>query len=81
MRARDDYALASPIVLAPRGAGAPHVVAYGAELLVVDPQRGDPLRRVRLPDGATGATAFAAVVAGRQVTGVVLSTPLRIVLF
>jgi hypothetical protein len=79
VRARDDYALAAPIALVPRTRGAPFAVAYGPrELLVVEPVRGDPVRRVRLPDDT--ARAFATVVGARPVVGVVLGTPLRVVL-
>jgi hypothetical protein len=81
VRARDDYALARPIAVAPRAPGAPYVIAYGGrELLVVEPRRGDPVQRARLPEGAAGA-AFATVAGGKPVVGVVLGAPLRVVLF
>ena len=83
LHARNDYALTPPIAPAPRGPGAaPLVVISGAgvrEALVIDPTRGDPVRRVHLPDEAGGA--FGAVVDGKPVAGVVLAKPLRVVLF
>jgi hypothetical protein len=82
LRARNDYALAPPIIDAPRSGAAPLVVVAGAaarEALVIDPTRGDPLRRVHLPDEA-GPT-FSTVVDGKPVAGVVLAKPLRVVLF
>ncbi len=85
VRARNDYALAEPIVAGPRGgAASPVVVSYGSdqnEALVIDPRTGDPLRRVRMPDDVTGALVFGAVVAGKPVAGAVLAAPLRVVLF
>ncbi|HUJ60272.1 MAG TPA: hypothetical protein VLX92_17315 [Kofleriaceae bacterium] len=84
LHARDDYALAPPVAIEPRAAGAPIVVAYGPgarEVLAIDPRRGDPLRRRRLPDDAGPARAFSTVVDGAPVAGVVLANPLRVVLF
>ncbi len=85
LRARNDYALAAPVVAGPRGeAASPLVVSYGSdqnEALVIDARTGDPLRRVRMPDDASGAQVFGAVVAGRPVAGAVLAAPLRVVLF
>lgn len=82
LRARNDYALPQPVALAPRVGDAPFVVVAGAgvrEALVIDPRRGDPLRRVHLPDEA--ASAFSTVVDGAPVAGIVLAKPLRVVLF
>jgi hypothetical protein len=84
LRARNDYALAPPVAPATaRGPGqSPLVVAYGPglrELIVIDPRRGDPLRRVRLPDEAS--PAFSTMIDGKPVAGVVLAKPLRLVLF
>jgi hypothetical protein len=82
LHARNDYALAPPIALAPRAGGAPFVVVAGAgagEALVIDPRRGDPLRRVHLPDEA--ASAFSTIVDGAPIAGIVLAKPLRVVLF
>ncbi|MCW5809356.1 MAG: hypothetical protein KIT31_43785, partial [Deltaproteobacteria bacterium] len=62
---------------------SPVVVRYGrggGEALVLDPQRGDPLRRVRLPEGAPGFV-FGTVVDGAPVAGTILARPLRAVLF
>jgi hypothetical protein len=84
LRARNDYALESPV--APAGArgpaGSPLVVASGPggrEILVIDPARGDPLRRVRLPDEA-GPT-FSTIVDGKPIAGTIVAAPLRLVLF
>jgi hypothetical protein len=84
LRARNDYALAPPVApAAARGPGdSPLVVAYGPglrELIVIDPRRGDPLRRVRLPDEAS--PVFSTMIDGKPVVGVVLAKPLRLVLF
>lgn len=82
VHARNDYALPPPILLAARAGNAPFVVVAGAgvrEALVIDPRRGDPLRLVHLPDEA--ASAFATVVDGAPVAGIVLAKPLRVVLF
>lgn len=86
LRARNDYALAPPVsVAAARGSGsAPIVIGYGADaldVLVVDAARGDPLRRVHLPDDARRGALFGAAVDGKPVAGVVLVAPLRVVLF
>jgi hypothetical protein len=80
-RARNDYALAAPVTLARlRGAQtSPLVVTFGQhEALVIDPVRGDPVRRIQLPDDGI---AFSTIVEGHPVAGIVLATPLRIVLF
>jgi hypothetical protein len=84
LRARNDYALAPPVApAAARGPGdSPLVVAYGPglrEVIVIDPRRGDPLRRVRLPDESS--PVFSTVIDGKPVAGVVLAKPLRLVLF
>ena len=85
VRARNDYALEPPI--APeslRGRAAPLVIASGPrlhELLVIDPEHGDPLRRVTLPDDAPTGVAFSAIVDGQPVTGTILAAPLRVVVF
>ena len=86
LRARNDYALASPIAAAwPRGpAGSPLVVAYGPgtrEALVIDAAHGDPVRRVQLPADVPAGAWFSTVVDGKPVAGVVLPNPLRVVLF
>ena len=85
LRARNDYAIASPAMPAVRGAGAsPLVVQFGPglrELLVIEPRRGDPLRRVHVPDDAAPGTAFATIVDGKPVVGTLLVNPLRAVLF
>jgi hypothetical protein len=84
VRARNDYALDAPITPAPRGAGdSPIVVQFGPglrELLVIEPKRGDPLRRIHLPDDAAPGTAFATFVDGKPVVGTLLQNPLRAVL-
>lgn len=85
LRTRNDYALAAPITPAPRGPGdSPVVIQFGPglrELLVVDPRRGDPLRRIHLPEDAAPGTAFATVIDGKPVVGTLLANPLRAVLF
>ena len=85
VRTRNDYALDAAITPAPRGPGdSPLVVPFGPgarELLVIDPRRGDPLKRVQLPDEAAPGTAFATVVDGKPVVGAMLVNPLSVVLF
>lgn len=85
LRARNDYGLPSPITPAPRGPGDSSIVVQFApglrELLVVEPRRGDPLRRIHLPDDAASGTAFATLVNGEPVVGTLLVNPLRAVLF
>jgi outer membrane protein assembly factor BamB len=85
LRVRNDYALAEPVTpAAARVAGAPLVVQSGPglrEVLVLDPQRGDPLRRVRLPESAAAGMAFSTIVDGKPVVGTLLANPLRVVLF
>ncbi len=85
LRVRNDYALAEPITPAPaRSANAPLVVQSGPslrEVLVLDPERGDPLRRVRLPESAAPGMAFSTIVDGKPVVGTLLANPLRVVLF
>lgn len=85
LRVRNDYALAEPITPAPaRIASAPLVVQSGPgqrEVLVLDPDRGDPLRRVRLPESAAPGMAFSTIVDGKPVVGTLLANPLRVVLF
>jgi hypothetical protein len=81
LRARNDYALSRPIVLSSlRGAAkSPLVIGAAArELVVIDPDTGDPLRRVQLPEDGI---AFSTIVDGRPVAGAVLAAPLRVVLF
>ncbi|MEO8704121.1 MAG: hypothetical protein ABI867_28980 [Kofleriaceae bacterium] len=85
VRARNDYALAAPVApAATRGpTGSPVVVAHGAglrQVIVLDPRTGDPLRRVALPEDASGLV-FGTIVDGSPVAGVVLAAPLRAVLF
>ena len=71
VRARNDYALQPPITPGVRGvARSPLVMAAGSlgrELLVIEPERGDPVRHVALPDDvpAHGAVTFATSVDGR----------------
>jgi len=86
LRARNDYALAAPVSApAPRGPpGSPLVVVYGLtqrEVCVLDPRTGDPVRRVALPDDAAPGAVFATVVDGSPAAGVLLASPLRVVLF
>jgi hypothetical protein len=83
LRARNDYALFGQVVPAEaRGpAGSPLVVASGpghAEILVLDPRTGDPLKRVRL--SGTGFV-FGTVLDGTPVAGAIVANPLRAVLF
>jgi len=84
-RARNDYALDAPITPArARMAGAPLVVQSGPglrDLLVIDPERGDPRRRIRLPEDAAPGTAFSTIIDGKPVVGTLLADPLRVVLF
>ena len=79
--ARNDYALPLPVTPAARNPKAPLVVVSGDEALVLDPVRGDPVRRVRLPDDALPGTVFSTVVDGAPVVGVLLANPLRVLLF
>jgi hypothetical protein len=85
LRARNDYALGEPITpVAARTAAAPLVVQSGPglrDVLVLEPQRGDPLRRVRLPESAAPGMAFSTVVDGKPIVGTLLANPLRVVLF
>jgi hypothetical protein len=85
LRARNDYALDEPITpVAARSATAPLVVQSGPglrDVLVLDPQRGDPLRRVRLPESAAPGMAFSTMVDGKPIVGTLLVNPLRVVLF
>jgi hypothetical protein len=85
LRVRNDYALAEPITPAgARIATAPLVVQSGPglrEVLVLDPMRGDPLRRVRLPESAAPGMAFSTIVDGKPTVGTLLANPLRVVLF
>jgi hypothetical protein len=84
-RARNDYALSQPITPAQaRSARAPLVVQSGPglrDLLVIDPEHGDPLRRIHLPDDAAPGTAFSTIVDGTPVVGTLLANPLRVVMF
>jgi hypothetical protein len=86
LRARNDYALPAPVVLpAQRGPGdSSFVVAFGPglrEALVIEPRRGDPVRRVQLPEDAVPGLTFATIVDGRPVAGTILAAPLRVVTF
>jgi hypothetical protein len=83
LRARNDYALAAPVVPAiTRFDGAPLGVAYGDhEVVVLEPLHGAALRRVRLPQDAVPGAVFATFVNGTPVAGALLGSPLRIVLF
>ncbi|HEY1546510.1 MAG TPA: hypothetical protein VGG28_01755 [Kofleriaceae bacterium] len=79
VRARDDYALEPPVHFAARRGNGPIIVVdHARHLLAVDPRRGDPLRRVEVPDPAA---AFSTIVDGRPVTGTILAAPLRVVVF
>lgn len=71
---RNDYALATPVALAPRTAGAQFVLVAGDGTVLVVGTTGDPRRRVRVP---AGGAAFATSTA----TGIVLPRPLRLVRF
>lgn len=85
LRARNDYALGEPITpAAARTSTAPLVVQSGPglrDVLVLEPQRGDPLRRVRLPESAAPGMAFSTVIDGKPIVGTLLANPLRVVLF
>lgn len=86
LRARNDYALAAPVLPPAAGGppGSPLVVVYGPgqrEVCVLDPRTGDPLRRVALPDDAAPGEVFATMVDGSPVAGALLASPLRVVLF
>jgi hypothetical protein len=84
VRARDDYALASPIAVGERRGPSPFVVVYGPKprhVLVIDPAHGDPLRRLELPLDAPDDVAFSTIVDGRPVAGTILAAPLRVVTF
>ena len=56
-------------------------VSYDYVDLVVDPVRGDPVKRIRLPEEAAPGTAFSTIVDGKPVVGALLANPLRVVLF
>ena len=86
LRARNDYALPPPVApAAARGpADSPLVVEYGPglrEAIVIDARRGDPLRRVHLPEEAGSGLVFGTLVDGKPIAGTVLAKPLRVVLF
>jgi hypothetical protein len=86
LRARNDYALPPPVApSAARGpADSPLLVTSGPGLrnvLVIDPHRGDPVRRVTLPEEAGAGLVFGTVVDGKPIAGAVLAKPLRVVLF
>jgi outer membrane protein assembly factor BamB len=85
VRVHNDYALAEPISSArARASRAPLVVQSGPglrEVLVIEPERGDPLRRVRLPEDAAPGMAFSTIVDGKPLVGTLLANPLRVVLF
>ncbi|MDB4955681.1 MAG: hypothetical protein JWO36_3250 [Myxococcales bacterium] len=86
LRARNDYALSPPIwAAAERGGGDSALLVESGpglrDVLVIDPRRGDPVRRARLPDDAPSGLAFATVVDGKPVVGVILAGPLRVALF
>ena len=86
LRARNDYALEPPITPATvRGPGdSPLVVQSGPglrDVLVLDPHRGDPLRRIQLPDEAAPGLAFSTIVDGKPVVATLLANPLRLVVF
>jgi hypothetical protein len=85
VRVRNDYALAAPITPGrARATRAPLVMQSGPglrEVLVLEPERGDPVRRVRLPDDAAPGMAFSTIVDGKHVVGTLLANPLRVVLF
>lgn len=79
VRARNDYAWLEGVAGLRMGT-APFVYTAGAEALVIDSVRGDPLRRVRLAAPAAG-DAFSTIVDGRAVVGMILAGPLRLVVF
>jgi hypothetical protein len=86
LRARNDYGLFPPVVPArERGpAGSPIVVASSPglrEVLVIDPRKGDPMRRVQLAEDAVPGLVFGTIVDGTPVAGAVLQAPLRVVIF
>jgi hypothetical protein len=84
LRARNDYALPPPVTPGRRAPGAPVVIESGAavrEALVLDATTGDPLRRVRLPDGAIPGASFSTVIDGKPIVGTLLANPVRVVLF
>src|SRR5690606_38899874 len=85
VRSRNDYALEHPVTpVIARAAGAPLVIVSGREVreaLVLDPVRGDPLRRVRLPAEASPETTFSTVIDGKPIVGTLLANPVRVVLF
>ena len=78
VRARNDYAFAG--VAGMRVGSAPFVYTAGAEALVIDSVRGDPLRRVALPAPAAGGV-FSTIVDDRVIVGMILAGPLRLVVF
>jgi hypothetical protein len=85
-RARNDYALVEPVTPArARGPGDSLLVVQSGpgsrDVLVIEPRRGDPLRRVQLPEDAVAGTAFSTIGDGKPVVGAVLANPLRAVLF
>jgi hypothetical protein len=86
LRARNDYALLPPIAYAfARGpATSPLVLASGPgliDVLVLEPRDGTPLRRIRLPEAAAARLVFGTIVGGAPVAGVLLASPLRVVVF
>lgn len=85
LRARNDFALLDPITpVGERLRAAPLLVQSGPgqrEVLVLDPTRGDPLRRVRVPESSAPGITFSTVVDGKPVVGTMLANPLRVVLF
>jgi hypothetical protein len=86
-RARNDYAPLNGSAITPahaRSAKAPLVLQstpFGRDVLVVEPEHGDPVRRVQLPDDTAPGTAFSTMVDGKPVVGVLLANPLRVVMF
>ncbi|HLL24319.1 MAG TPA: hypothetical protein VK427_19445, partial [Kofleriaceae bacterium] len=51
------------------------------EVLLIEPMRGDPRRRVQLPDEGVLGPTFSTIVDGRPIAGTVLHAPLRVVIF
>lgn len=82
LRARNDYALQPNVTPGLRAPGAPLVLVDGNDdLLVLDPERGDPVRRLKGPGWTQRDGVFSTVVDGKPVVGALLETPLRLVLF
>lgn len=82
-RTRNDYALAAPVTPGRRASGAPIVLEYGREVreaLVLD-SRGNPARRIQLPQDAVPGASFSTVIDGKPIVGTLLANPVRVVVF